>query len=62
MKYKQKMIGVDKGKEKSENALWTKISKTTDNNIFLLKQFDGETLDTIALTRQEINNIINFID
>lgn len=62
MKYKQKMIGVNKGREKVENSFWTKISKTSDGKTFILKQFDGTTLDTIALSREEIYDIINFVN
>tara|TARA_R100000781_G_scaffold113785_2_gene83057 strand:- start:1062 stop:1259 length:198 start_codon:yes stop_codon:yes gene_type:complete len=61
MKFKQKMIGVNKVKEKNENASWTKIS-LADEGFVILKQFDGITLDTIALTKEEVNEICKFVD
>ena len=61
MKFKQKMIGVNKAKEKNENASWTKIA-LADEGFVILKQFDGITLDTIALTKEEVNEICKFVD
>lgn len=61
MKFKQKMIGVNKVKEKNENASWTKIA-LADEGFVILKQFDGITLDTIALTKEEVNEICKFVD
>jgi len=61
MKFKQKMIGVNKVKEKNENASWTKIS-LADEGFVILKQFDGIALDTIALTKEEVNEIFKFVD
>ena len=60
MKYNQAMIGVNKGKEKAENSCWTKISIAGDGKTFILKQFDGSSLDTIALSIEEINDICDF--
>ena len=63
MNFKQKMIGVNKNIiKKHEDATWTKISTSGDGKTFILKQFDGDTLDTIALTIEELNAIHDFVN
>tara|TARA_R100000808_G_C2095687_1_gene114481 strand:+ start:329 stop:655 length:327 start_codon:yes stop_codon:yes gene_type:complete len=63
MNFKQKMVGVNKNIiKKHEDATWTKISTSGDGKTFILKQFDGDTLDTIALTIEELNAIHDFVN
>ena len=52
---------VNRDKEKHDNATWTKFSLSGDG-IIVLKQFNGDTLDTIALTKEEVNNICDMVN
>ena len=53
MEFKQKILN-------QQNDNWTKVC-TSDNENFILKQCDGNSIHEIVLTINDINNIQKFI-
>ena len=55
MKFEQEIL------KKHDDNNWIKIC-TTDNENFILKQCDGDTIHEIVLTTDDVNKIKKFIN
>ena len=62
MKNQFKQTMIKRGWASDENEpTWTKLTISSNHNI-VLKQFDGDTLDCIALSKEDIRKIFDIVN